>query len=287
MVSDAPLLTIGMPVYNGERFVREAVESLLAQDYRNFVLIISDNASTDGTAGILAELAARDPRIRYVRQEQNLGSVANFRFVLDACSTEFFCWAAADDYWSPDWLSKVMQVAMVTHSLSFGVIETVDENGNRLWHPADRRRLQFSGPRMLRRLAFFLSPGLFGKANPVYGVFRKSAFTEKAWKSFSSVPYGPDVAALHHLLADIPILSRTDAVMFKRRHKGNASQAKTGQKRRKPPFRKTMLLVFLAQSQPLERLMILLVYPLAALRTIYAKLLYLTMRIGSHLGMGR
>lgn len=279
MSYDAPILTVGMPVYNGEKYVRQAVESLLAQDYRNFVLIISDNASIDDTSQIISELADRDPRIRYLRQEKNIGAIANFRVVLDACETEYFCWAAADDYWSHDWLNKVMETAITEHCLAFGVIETVDENGNRLRHPADHRKLQFAGSRLFRRVVYFLSPGLLGKANPIYGVFRKLDFTEAVWGSFSTASYGSDVAALHQLLDSIPILSRADAVMFKRRHKENASQVQQHPKKRKPPFRKTMLLVFLAQSRFIERGVLLLLYPLAALGSIYAKALYLAFRV--------
>jgi len=76
-----------MPVYNGEKYIREALDSLLAQTFTDFELIISDNASTDGTQVICEEYAARDPRIRYVRQRENRGAVANFRFVLDSIRT--------------------------------------------------------------------------------------------------------------------------------------------------------------------------------------------------------
>jgi len=94
-----PKVSIGMPVYNGEKFIREALDSLLAQTFTDFELIISDNASTDATETICREYAAHDPRIRYVRQRENRGVLANFRFVLDEAVGEYFMWAAADDEW--------------------------------------------------------------------------------------------------------------------------------------------------------------------------------------------
>lgn len=94
-----------MPVFNGEEYIRDALDSLLAQTFTNFELIISDNASTDNTEQICRNYAARDARIRYVRQPKNLGAVANFRFVLDEAAGEYFMWAAHDDLWDKNFIS--------------------------------------------------------------------------------------------------------------------------------------------------------------------------------------
>lgn len=92
-----PKVSIGMPVFNGEPFIREALDSLLAQTFTDFELIISDNGSTDGTEAICREYAACDARIRYVRQTGNCGVLFNFQFVLDAARGEYFMWMACDD----------------------------------------------------------------------------------------------------------------------------------------------------------------------------------------------
>lgn len=105
-----PLVSIGMPVYNGEKYVRQALDSLLAQDYANFELIISDNASTDGTAEICQAYAARDKRIRYYRNETNLGAIKNFNRVFGLSNGEYFMWAAADDLWHPSFISRCVSV---------------------------------------------------------------------------------------------------------------------------------------------------------------------------------
>jgi glycosyltransferase involved in cell wall biosynthesis len=99
-------VSIGMPVYNGERFIHEALDSILAQTYPYFELIISDNASSDGTAEICRDYATRDGRIRYHRNEKNLGLSRNFNCVFEMSSGKYFKWAAHDDRLAPEFLAK-------------------------------------------------------------------------------------------------------------------------------------------------------------------------------------
>lgn len=102
----ASTVCIGMPVYNGAKCVRAALDSLLAQTFPDFSIIVSDNASNDGTEDILKEYALRDPRITCVRQPRNIGAAANFKFVFDASKSDYFMWAAVDDVRSPDFLER-------------------------------------------------------------------------------------------------------------------------------------------------------------------------------------
>jgi glycosyltransferase involved in cell wall biosynthesis len=116
-----PKVSIGMPVFNGECYIGSALSSLLNQTFTDFELIISDNASTDGTEGICKEYASHDPRVRYVRQLKNQGGVANFNFVLREAVGDYFMWAAADDWWSPGWLSELVPLLDdQTVQLAFG-----------------------------------------------------------------------------------------------------------------------------------------------------------------------
>jgi len=103
-----PLVSIGMPVYNGAKYIRQALDSLLAQDYAHFELIISDNASTDDTAVICKEFATRDARISYHCNEQNMGPAWNFTRVLEMSAGEYFMWAAHDDEWLPNHISTIV-----------------------------------------------------------------------------------------------------------------------------------------------------------------------------------
>lgn len=106
MTNDLPPIAVGMPVYNGGNDLRLALDCLVSQSFGDFVLNISDNASTDDTETICRQLARIDPRVRYFRQSENIGAEANFRFVFHAADTEYFMWAAADDLRSADFLES-------------------------------------------------------------------------------------------------------------------------------------------------------------------------------------
>lgn len=125
-----PAVTIGMPVYNGARFLRAALDSLLGQTFADFHLVISDNASSDGTEAICREYAARDARIRYVRQSANLGAVANWNFVARQATGTFFKWASANDVCAPGMLAAYVDVLRREPQvvLCYGRTMLVDEN---------------------------------------------------------------------------------------------------------------------------------------------------------------
>lgn len=101
-------MCIGLPVFNGEAFLRESLDSLLGQTFEDFELIISDNASTDSTADIIAGYEALDSRVRYVRQPENIGGSENFLYVLSQARAELFMWASHDDIWEEDWLEVLI-----------------------------------------------------------------------------------------------------------------------------------------------------------------------------------
>ena len=105
-----PRVSIGLPVYNGENFVADALESLLAQTFTDFEVIVSDNASTDDTLQIVDRFALADDRVRVVRHPKNLGAAPNFNFVVDEARGEFFRWAAHDDLCDPTYLEKCVAI---------------------------------------------------------------------------------------------------------------------------------------------------------------------------------
>jgi glycosyltransferase involved in cell wall biosynthesis len=110
--SDArtPRLSIGLPVYNGERYLPQAISCLLEQTFGDFELIVCDNASSDGTQQIGLDFARRDARIRYVRNECNLGAVANFNRTVALGRAPYFKWAAHDDIYAPSYLARCTDI---------------------------------------------------------------------------------------------------------------------------------------------------------------------------------
>lgn len=134
MTTNPHRVSIGMPVYNGESFIAEAIESILKQTYRDFELIISDNASTDNTEDICKAYATKDQRISYSRNDQNLGPAANYNRVYELSSGEYFKWASHDDLCDPEFLQECVNVLDRDASvvLCYSQLLDIDEHGNRI-----------------------------------------------------------------------------------------------------------------------------------------------------------
>lgn len=105
-----PRVSIGMPLYNCEKYVAEAIESHLRQTYTDFELIITDNASTDRSEEICRAYAAKDPRIKYHRNKENVGAGGNFRLCFELAQAEYFRWTPSDDVVGPELLELCVEV---------------------------------------------------------------------------------------------------------------------------------------------------------------------------------
>ncbi len=104
--SHNPKISVGIPVYNGEKFIRKSVESVLQQNYGNFELIISDNASIDSTTDICNKFLKKDDRIKFFKQNKNMGANWNFNFLLEKSIGKYFVWVAADNIILPEFIEK-------------------------------------------------------------------------------------------------------------------------------------------------------------------------------------
>ncbi|KAB8334598.1 glycosyltransferase family 2 protein [Scytonema tolypothrichoides VB-61278] len=172
MTNNQPRLSIGLPVYNGEKFLKQAIDSLLAQTLEDFELIISDNASTDKTEEICRAYAVKDKRIRYYRNEKNIGCACNFNRVFELSSGEYFKWAAHDDLHAPDFLMKCIEVLdqdptlILCHSKTY----FIDEHGKFLQNYDIQ--LQTDLPKPHKRFHELLTKHL---CYQIYGVMRASA----------------------------------------------------------------------------------------------------------------
>ena len=126
-----PKVSLGLPVYNGENYLEEAIQTALDQTYTDFELIISDNASTDRTQAICERFAAQDKRIRYYREETNYGAAWNFNRVLELAQGKYFKWIAHDDTIAPQFLEQCVSVLEEDESvvLSYPKVKMIDEKG--------------------------------------------------------------------------------------------------------------------------------------------------------------
>jgi glycosyltransferase involved in cell wall biosynthesis len=169
---ELPLISIGMPVRNEERFVHSALSALVSQQLVKFEIIISDNASNDATSAICQEFASRFPEIiRYHRFEENVGASANFVWVMEQARGDFFMWASGHDLWEPNYL---YECGMALHTnpqamIAFGTTRWIDADGAphaRSTGWSDTRGLSLPG----RYFTVF-----WGNMNPIIALIRTSA----------------------------------------------------------------------------------------------------------------
>ena len=186
MSSTYPLVSIGLPVYNGERDLPRALDSLLTQDYDNFEIVISDNASNDGTRRICEEYAARDARIKLSFNATNIGIIANFERVLETANGKYFMWAAHDDLRSKSFVRSMVE-ELESHSdasVAMSAVERLHESGSS--HDVVRFK-DDANPNSMTTFALAMA---LAHGSPhhlfIYGLFRRD-FLRRAFKNFPSV----------------------------------------------------------------------------------------------------
>ena len=220
-----PRVSIGLPVYNGARFLAEAIESLLRQTYEDIEIIISDNASTDATGEIASSFAARDPRVRYDRLPKNIGAAANFNRVLQMARGEYFRWASADDLSAPEFVERCVDVLDREPDVvqAYPLSKLIDENGVVIGEYRDNIHTIAERPsdryiQVLERI---------GLCNAIYGVMRTSVLRRMppmgAFEG-SDIPWQAEIA-LHGKIWEIP-----EYLFFRRMHPGAQSSMSTAER---------------------------------------------------------
>lgn len=169
----SPRVTIGVPVYNGEPFIGEALEAIAAQTFDDYEVVISDNASEDNTEGICRAYAARDPRVRYVRNELNIGLARNFQQLVRLASGEYFKLANADDVPDPRLVGECVAVLDAHREvvLCYGKTVLIDQQSKPLRPYHDG--LDLREPRATAR--FRVAAERAGLVNLLQGVIRTAA----------------------------------------------------------------------------------------------------------------
>jgi len=165
-----PTVSVGLPVFNGERYLEEAIWSILTQTYDDLELIIADNASTDTTQEICVRIAAQDPRIRYYRNESNLGAARNYNITLEHANGTYFKWFAHDDVCAPDFIRVCVEALEKDADivLAYPTPIDIDENGDVIG-PRDAG-LHFDDPNPVQRFRDTMRKG--HACLPVFGLTR-------------------------------------------------------------------------------------------------------------------
>ncbi len=176
MDAPKPRVNIGVPVYNAEQFIEESLDALLAQTFTDFELIICDNASTDRTQEICLAYAAKDRRVRYHRNLENIGAAGNFNKVFKLSDSEYFKWASYDDICAPTFLERCVEVLDREPSvvLCHPKANNIDETGKpiKIYESGDLN-LRFAKP--YERLSKFFEINGWHHPNQWYGLIRTSA----------------------------------------------------------------------------------------------------------------
>jgi glycosyltransferase involved in cell wall biosynthesis len=212
-----PKVSIGLPVFNGEKYLEGALRCLLNQSYEDFELIISDNASTDATEAICQDYAAKDPRIRYSRNDTNIGASRNYNRVFHLASGEFFKWASYDDECQSSLVRRCLEVfeqSAPSTVLVFSKAEVIDEVGRVLYTSEDRVSSSSDSP--FKRLARVVWSS--GIGHSLWGLIRSDALRRTRLMGC--------VEADHILLAELALLGELieipEMLYRQRRHPGCA-----------------------------------------------------------------
>jgi glycosyltransferase involved in cell wall biosynthesis len=196
-----PLITIGMPVYNGEEYLAQAITSLLEQTFADFQIVVFDNASTDRTADICRDFAQRDSRIRVVQHDRTISAVDNFIAVAQHASTRYFCWAAHDDLHDPAFLQTLIKLLEGNSDLGLaacGCLEIDPDGTPRIECHATNSLASASSRNACDRLIAYLrcSP-----CSPIYGLFRTEALQQHLNTLRNGPKFGADLVFLAHFIA--------------------------------------------------------------------------------------
>jgi glycosyltransferase involved in cell wall biosynthesis len=242
-----PRLSVGLPVFNGERYLEACVRSILDQTYADFELVIADNASSDATEDICRALSRVDGRVRYLRHGENIGAGPNHNFVLEQATGELFRWAAADDLISPTAFARCVERlddAGTSAVLAFSQTEIIDEHGEHVGYWAGQGSVDQQTPdERLRALIGQPSGHLYsgGPMSPFYGIVRTAALrSTRLHQSF----YGSDRVLLVELVLRGKLVEVPEALYERRQHSaqsgGSWSRSGTALQRDKwvdPSFR--------------------------------------------------
>jgi glycosyltransferase involved in cell wall biosynthesis len=213
MNKNNPAMSIGMPVYNGDRYIREALDSLLNQTFSDFELIISDNSSTDETQNICKAYVLRDARIKYFRQLKNIGAINNFNYVLNEAVGQYFMWASADDVWDRLWVERLLFNLKADVAISFGRVININSAGIEIKrYPS----LGFEGHLSRRLICYYLMDDSLGKANLIYGVYATQTLKPLGFNILCKNEYGRDMIFVFSQLTKGVIVTDNEVTLYKR-----------------------------------------------------------------------
>ena len=174
-IPNTPLVSIGVPVFNGQNNIEKGLYSVLNQTYHNILVLISDNASTDDTREICERICGEDERVSYVRQPVNVGPTANFNAVLDLARGDYFMWLGHDDWLSERYIEECVETLEENPDISLACGEAVYYQGGDEPHRGVVMQLPQESPR--ERVAAYYN--LVAENGTFYGLMRRDQLANR------------------------------------------------------------------------------------------------------------
>ena len=220
MTEHSPKISIGLPVYNGDKFIAQAIESILQQSFTDFELLISDNASTDATERMCRDFARLDLRVRYKRRDKNLGAAPNFNGLVSRARGEYFKWMAHDDMLRPQYLQQCL--AMLEQNpqavLSYPLAMDIDAEDKTLRRNVDAVKLDYAEAH--KRLRYHICTN--HSCLMVFGLIRRDILLQTNL-------IGSYVASDRVLLAELalrgPLVETPETLLLHREHDMRSTRA--------------------------------------------------------------
>jgi glycosyltransferase involved in cell wall biosynthesis len=215
LIDNKPSVSIGLPVYNGQKYLRQALDSILIQNYKDFELLVLDNASTDNTEKICREYAKKDRRLKYFRNKKNIGGPANYNLGFKLSAGKYFKWAAYDDVLGPEYLEKCVRILDSDPSivLCHSRVGCIDENGTLIGNYDDKTLPKISSFKAHERFSDLIS--FRNVCWSIHGVMRSSCLGKTPL-------HGSYIDADRNLLAEIGLIGRMyeipEHLFFRRDH---------------------------------------------------------------------
>ena len=215
-----PTITVGMPVYNGEKYAEESIQSVLAQTFEDFEFLISDNGSTDRTEDICRDYAAKDKRIIYLRNATNIGASANYNLLYEKATAPYFRWSNADDLLAPTLHEKCLNALEATPEavLAAGTTVLIDENGAETGEWDDDLHLTQERPSI--RLQTFIDK--VNLTNVIYGLMRTEPLSHTDLMGNGTVP-AADTIMMGQLVLHGQFLQIPEPLFYRRMHDESSS----------------------------------------------------------------
>jgi glycosyltransferase involved in cell wall biosynthesis len=206
-----PSVTIGIPVYNEEKYISETIISAINQTYDNLKIIISDNCSTDNTFELINRVIANHENVTLIKQEKNIGAVENFNYLSEIANSDFFCWLGGHDILHKDFITSAVKIFIENQGLSlvYPKSEIIDENGRsmNIYSDSDIDTTSLEGIRGPLKVIYNLY-----YCTAVYGLFKTNIIKEYKFKPI----VGSDLVLLYHASVSGKIFELPHIYYFRR-----------------------------------------------------------------------